>query len=231
MAGHNKGHYSQREQLVMAVLEDAGWSTDPGAIPGAILDWNDRFPSLKFVQDGREITGWSRDGRGTSLYDGCRLNAATMLHDWVSVKTATIAADGKLPAKLGISTGTADHIRGIMEGIEGGASIPLLVFAEDSEGNGYTLTLDLAEKLRGIGFDDLQCPPDGGWGRGKAPKAWLALTTRKCGDGGNGIRTYLCLTVSLFAMGIKKTDWVSCSADQTGSRVEAAFDWEALAKV
>lgn len=220
---------SEREVRVMRILEDEGtWSRDPGSCSGAIIDWNDRFPGLKFVQDGRAETGWTRDGRGTSLYDGVRLNPSTMLHDWISVKTSSIGNDGKLPAKLGISTGTREHIQSIMDGVNGGSSLPTVVFAEDKDGVGFALALDIAKFLRG---QTLEIPPDGGWGRGQAPIAWIDPVERKCGDGGKGIKTYLCMVVSLYACGVRKHHWQECDAESLPTFVDRSFDWETLAKV
>lgn len=239
---------TNRAETVSAAIEgENGWGRDPYTVPGAIPTWDHRFPNLALVADGREVTGFTNRGRGTTAFDMFRsVNDGGILRmDFLSLKTARIAPDGKLPSKIELSTGLDTTISALIEGIDAGASLPTLVWAsEDDTEEGFAIFLDLAEVLRGgiVGIEDY---PENGYGRGKAPAAYYKWSAaRKCGDKGkwnaraDDVFPYVddkgrkwtapdrvCypeLVISLAAIGIKRNAWVPVSLCDLASFVEQA---------
>lgn len=235
-----------------AIEGQNGWNRDPHSVPGAPQAWVERFPGLPFVADGREETGMTRKGRGTTAYDLFRSDGIRV--DFLSLKSDLIAADGKLPAKVELSTGNRDTLDALMDGINRGASLYTVIFCSENDefGNpspeGFCLMLDLAPILR------LGITPIGGgpYPKGKAPPCYFRWSSpRKTGESGNGAArdreflayphvdeqgrlwespTKVCyqeLTISLSTLGYKRKDWIPCNVNELAGMIDAA-DWNLI---
>jgi len=142
----------QRSNAVSGVLEESsgGWSRDPyGAC--VVPVWVERFPGLALVADGRDSTGNTRRGRGTTGFDLFRKVGERA--DFLSIKTETIEKTGRLPSKVSLSTGNESTLSGLLAGIMAGNALPTVIFAskngEDGpELDGKALFVDLGEKIR-----------------------------------------------------------------------------------
>ncbi len=186
-----------RSNLIMRVLEgERGWTRDPHGVKIG-PEWARRFPNLPFIADGRECTGFTRAGRGTTAFDMFRSFEAAdpnaggakyiVRSDFLSIKTANIAADNKLPSKVELSTGNRTTLDAILEGVNAGASIPTLFFASGNlpDGSpdpwGLAIFLDLGEVLR-KGVTPVEEYPEGGYRKGQAPLAYMKWSSpRACG--------------------------------------------------
>ncbi len=199
-----------RSNLIMRVLEGQnGWDRSPHNVKAG-PEWVKRFPNLPFVRDGREETGNTRAGRGTTAFDlfrsfetevevnwGRETVSEVVRSDFLSVKTDNIGDDNKLPSKIELSTGLDRTLEALMEGVQNGASIPTLLFCSKTEENeqgeypspwGLVLFLDLAPILR-QGVASIWEQPEGGYGKGKAPLCYYKWSSaRKCGGGDGGNR-------------------------------------------
>lgn len=257
-----------RSNLILRVLEGQnGWDRDPYSVLAA-PEWCRRFPNLPIVADGREVTGYTRAGRGTTAFDVFRSFQATddnaggvqyiVRSDFLSVKTGNIGKDGKLPSKVEMSTGNRATLEAILEGVQAGASIPTLVFAsgnlEDGSPDpwGLAIFLDLGEVLRN-GVAPIEEYPEGGYGKGKAPLAYMKWSSpRKCGtkrssrerehwsfpcideqgnrwDDASHVR-YPELVCSLSQFGIKRESWVHIHVSDLPEYLERQ-DWERMSKL
>lgn len=237
--GRNGNRFT-RSALVSGRIEGRnGWNRDPHGV-GAGPTWDSRFPSLAFVRDGREETGMSKAGRGTTTFDLFRKVKGPRRDrfDFLSLKTGKIDGDGTLPSQIEISTGNVTTLRAIVEGVNAGAAIPTLVFAsrddenKEPEWDGFALKLDLSPILR-RGIADI----DGGpYGKGKAPEArYRWSSARPCGNAENGkglLREgpfpnideqgrkwsaadkvhYPELVISLHAIGVRREHWTAINA-------------------
>ncbi len=197
------GDRNARSNLIMRVLEGVnGWNRDPYAVKAGET-WRKRFPNLPFVADGRECTGYTRAGRGTTAFDLFRSfevhagpngeSTVVVGSDFLSIKTDQIGDDNKLPSKIELSTGLDRTLEAILEGVRNGASLPTLLFCSKTEDDrpspyGVALFLDLAPILRqGVASIDEQ--PEGGYKKGKAPLCYYKWSSaRKCGGGDGGNR-------------------------------------------
>lgn len=245
---------NERANLVSRTVEGRfGWVRDPYDAPEAVAHWKYRFPSLPIVADGRESTGFTRAGRGTTAFDLFRMvNDGGLLRcDFLSLKTDTIADDGKLPSKIELATGNPVTMQAILDGINNGASLPTMLFCSPNDFNGEPmpdgvgLFLDLGPILRG-GVAGIEGGP---YARGKAPPAYFKWSSaRKTGGGSKGEivrgdlefphvdeqgRKWLAfdrvcypeLIVSLAALGISRRDWTEMSVGEIPAFLEAQ-EWE-----
>lgn len=244
----------RRSNVVSRAIEGYyGWNRDPYAV-SAVEKWSQRFPNLPIVADGREVTGFTRAGRGTTAFDlfRRRLTGGLVRVDFLSIKTDTIGSDGKLPSKLELSTGNESTLRALLEGIEAGASLPTLVFASENDEagepkeEGVAIFLDLAPILRrGIASID-----QGPYGKGEAPDAYYKWSSaRPCGGKGKKVARegwtfphvdeqgrkwiapdkvcYSELVVSLSSLGYSRENWTPVATWQLGDFVENQ-DWSQI---
>lgn len=237
-----------RSNLVSRSIEGYfGWTRDPYQAE-IVPDWVSRFPNLPIVADGREETGHTRAGRGTTAFDLFRRREAGGLirADFLSIKSDTIDDDDTLPNKLQLTAGNASTIRAILEGINRGASMPTVVFASrndengDPETDGFAIFLDVAPILR-RGVADIDLGP---YKKGQAPEAYLKWSSaRKCGGAGKcharadldfphvdetGRRwiapdkvCYPELICSLACLGIKRSSWTPINMCELPHMLEA----------
>lgn len=244
-----------RSNLVSRALEGCfGWCRDPYSA-GTVAEWRHRFPNLPIVADGRDETGHTRAGRGTTAFDLFRVREVRgMLRaDFLSIKTDTIGSDGKLPSKLELSTGNETTLRAILEGIERGASLPTIVFASENDENGdptedgFAIFVDLAPILRG-GIAPIEAGP---YGKGQAPEAYFKWSSaRPCGGKAKKLARegldfphvdeqgrkwiaadkvcYPELVVSLSKLGIKRSSWIPCNIRDLAHLCEDQ-DWGRMA--
>lgn len=192
-------HRSDRGDTISYLLEGAGWDRD---VQGYEQPWNSRFPGLPIVADGREITGKTRKGRGTTVFDlfrkantykGKNLRGDSIVverFDFLSVKTDCIEPGGSLPSRIEVSTGNQATIDGIVAGALSGASIPTLIFAGTDDGSGgfnregKVLAVDVGRFIRDHGVAGID---EGPYTRGKAPPVYMKWSSRRaCGGKGNG---------------------------------------------
>ena len=240
---------SDRSSMVtMAIEGNDGWVRDPYSVTNGAREWALRFPDLPFVADGREVSGFTRKGRGTTVFDLFRsvVSGGVCRTDFLSVKTDTIQPDGKLPSKLEVSTGNMSTIQAIISGVNGGASIPTLVWASKpdpfggTEETGLGLFLDIAPVIRaGV------CGIEGGpYAKGQAPECYLKWSSsRPCGGKNKAAQRadlefpcvdekgrkwiapdkvcYPELIVNLSAMGIRRNDWVEMRLDDIPDVIES----------
>ena len=240
-----------RSSMVTAEIEGfAGWNRDPYAA-GVVPSWDSRFPDLPIVADGRESTGFSDAGRGTTGFDLFRLVDGVRA-DFLSVKTETIEPSGKLPSKLSLSTGNVETLQALIDGIKAGAALSTVVFCSKNgengpETDGLALFFDLAPYLRA----GIPMAPENGWGKGKAPAVYFKWSSRrKCGGKHKAASRqdlefphvdeqgrkwsapdyvhYRELVVSLSAMGIKRGSWIPCNVRDLPAMVERQ-NWHAFA--
>lgn len=186
------GYRIGRSNLVSRAIEGQnGWNRDPYEV-NAVPTWVSRFPKLPIVADGREETGFTRAGRGTTAFDLFRtVNAGGIIRtDFLSIKTDTIGPDGKLPSKVELSTGNVETLSALLDGIQRGASLATVIFASenDAEGDpspyGLALALDLGQVLRD-GIAPIEAGP---YGKGQAPPAYFRWSSpRPCGGKGKRI--------------------------------------------
>lgn len=245
-------HRIGRATAVSEAIEGRnGWSRDPYEA-GVIAEWRRIWPDLPVVADGREETGFTRAGRGTTAFDLFRtveVGGGVLRSDFLSLKTDTIGSDGKLPSKLELSTGNEGTLRALLAGIESGGSLYTLVFASvnDEDGNpsdeGFALFLDLAPILR-AGIAGIESGP---YAKGQAPEAYFKWSSaRPCGGKAKHLaradRTFpyvdeqgrkwiaadkVCypeLIVSLASLGIKRSSWIPCRMSDLPGMLETQ-DW------
>lgn len=244
----------RRSNLVSQAIEgNYGWNRDPYAV-SAVDRWKMLFPNLPIVADGREVTGFTRAGRGTTAFDLFRQDVRNGLPrvDFLSIKTDTIGSDGKLPSKLELSTGNESTLAALLEGIEAGASLPTLVFASendedgDPKSDGVAIFLDLAPILR-HGIAPIEAGP---YGKGEAPDAYFKWSSaRPCGGKGKKVAregwTFPCvdeqgrkwlapdkvcyseLVVSLSSLGYTRESWAQLSVWELAEFVENQ-DWSVI---
>lgn len=188
-----------RANMVSRAVEGRfGWVRDPFDAPGAGETWEFRFPGLPLVADGREKTGFTRAGRGTTAFDLFRSVKAggpsegrreyTRI-DFLSLKSDTIADDNKLPSKIELATGNPDTLAALCQGLCAGAALPTLLFcsrndpAGDPEPEGVALFVDVGPIIRG-GIADIE---NGPYARGQAPPAYFKWSSgRACGGKSKG---------------------------------------------
>lgn len=191
-----------RSSLVTSILVNSGWSQDPYAT-SVIPEWNDRYPDLPIVADGRACK-MHRDegvttpddhramscpdcftdrGRGTTLIDLVRKTGETIHRsDFLSVKCATIGSDGKLPSRIDLGTGNETTIQAIESAAMAGSAIPVVLFAsEDNEDGepsdqGFAVFVDVGPFIREHGTVSVDLD---GYGRGQAPPCYVALSSRR----------------------------------------------------
>lgn len=234
------GYRFTRSALVSGRIEGQnGWNRDPHGV-GAGPTWDSRFEGLPFVRDGREETGMSKAGRGTTAFDLFRKveGLRRPRFDFLSLKTGCIGSDDTLPSQIEVSTGNVVTLDALLAGINRGSAIPTLVFASrddengEPEWDGFALKLDLGPILRaGIASID-----GGPYGKGKAPPARFRWSSaRPSGNAENGkatLRTgpfpcvdeqgrkwsasnkvhYRELVISLYAIGVSREHWVPMNA-------------------
>lgn len=249
-----KTYRNGRANLVSWAIEGHfGWSRDPRAV-GAGPTWDYRFPNLPFVRDGREETGNTRAGRGTTAFDLFRQveTSGYLRTDFLSIKTEAIAADGKLPSKLDLSTGNVGTLDALLEGINNGVALPTVVFASENDENGdavpdgLALVLDLGPVLRG----EIPFAPEGGFGKGEAPDAYFRWSSaRSSGKAGKHFAReewsfpcvdeqgrrwvapdrvqYSELVCSLSSLGIRRGDWTPVHVNQLPAFVET-MNWSEM---
>jgi hypothetical protein len=205
------------------------------------------------VADGREETGFSRAGRGTTGFDLFRSvdSGGIMRTDFLSVKTDTIV-DGKLPSRVQLSTGNTATLAALLEGINRGNSLVTLIFASEPDENGdpspdgFAMVLDLGEVLRN-GIAPIE---NGPYGRGQAPPAYFRWSAaRACGGKSKKILRegnefpyvddqgrkwiaadkvcYSELVCSLSAMGISKESWYPVHISDLVGLIES-LEWDNL---
>lgn len=182
---------SSRHGMVSYAIEGFnGWDRDPYRA-SAIHAYKLRFPNLPLVADGREETGNTRRGRGTTLIDLFRVrkdNVSTKMQlactDMLSIKTEDIPKGGKLPSKLSLATGNVVTQEAIREGAELGAPLATLVYASETDcfgrpmEQGLALFLDLAPIIR-EGIAPVSVIP---YRKGQAPEAYYKWSApRPCG--------------------------------------------------
>lgn len=245
---------ADRSNLVSRELEGRnGWSRDPYEAK-IIPDWLHRFPNLALVADGREETGFTRAGRGTTAFDLFRqVNAGGILRsDFLSIKTDTICSDGKLPSKIELSTGNQTTLAALLEGINRGAALPTVFFVSENDENGdpledgFAIFLDLAPILR-RGIAPIESGP---YGKGEAPEAYFKWSAaRKCGGKAKHLLRadlefphidaqgrrwvaadkvcYPELVVSLSKLGIRRSSWYSVNMSDLQAMCEAQ-DWDRM---
>ncbi len=251
-----------RSNLASRAIEGCfGWCRDPYTAE-VVPEWTARFPNLPIVADGREETGHTRAGRGTTAFDLFRRIDGRDAQDrvvrgirvdFLSIKTDTIASDGKLPSKLELSTGNEATLRAILEGIERGAALPTIVFASENDENGdpmeegFAIFLDLGPILRrGIAGID-----NGPYGKGEAPEAYFKWSSaRPCGGKAKKLARedydfphvdeqgrrwiaadkvcYSELVVSLSSLGYKRSHWIPCQISDLARLCEDQ-DWNRMA--
>lgn len=242
-----------RSNLVSRAIEGQnGWNRDPYAV-GAVPMWVERFPNLPIVADGREETGFTRAGRGTTAFDLFRTVDARGFKrvDFLSIKTDTIADDGKLPSKLELSTGNIDTLNALLGGIDRGAALPTVVFASPNDENGdplvdgLALCLDLGPVLRG-GIAPITGGP---YGKGQAPTAYFRWSAgRPCGGKSKRVARegfefpyvdeqgrkwvapdkvcYSELVCSLSSLGLSRSSWTPVHVSELPGMIEG-MDWTA----
>ncbi len=242
-----KSYRAGRSNLVSRAIEgENGWNRDPFAVQAG-QEWSLRFPGLPFVADGREETGFTRAGRGTTAFDLFRKVEGSSLvrFDFLSIKTDTIDESGKLPSKLELSTGNQATQDAILAGINAGASLPTLLFVSENDefgearSDGFAVFLDLAPVLR-RGIAPITAGP---YGRGEAPEAYFKwASARPCGGGGKALSRalqtfpnvdeqgrkwvaadkvcYPQLIVSLHALNIHQENWTPVQAHELAEYLE-----------
>jgi hypothetical protein len=191
------GRYYRQGLMSHALIHqaDLGWRNDWIDVPGAAADYVHRLPKVKLVADGRPCSEHARQGhtsrmdpvcmlcslcfstkgRGTTLFDLCRQtvrHGSILSYEWLSLKSASVGADGKLPSWLGLTTGNFSTLLRIEKALAAGTPLPTLVWASAKDAEvGYALALDLAVIIREHGVTPITEYP-GKWARGKAPPAW-----------------------------------------------------------
>lgn len=260
MNARNHNDRGVRSVTVSLALEhsSAGWDRDPYRA-GAVGHYTRTFPNLPIVADGRDVTNNTRKGRGTTAFDLFRsVPIPGTQHkrvDLLSIKTATIGKDGKLPSKVECSTGNEETLQGLIEGIHNGGSLATVIFASENDpetgepsSDGYALFVNLGPVLRAGIAEPL---PDGErYGRGRAPTAYYKWSSsRKCGGKSKHIAReglsfphidekgrkwtapdrvcYRELVVSLASMGVKREAWVRCNIRDIPAMVNGQ-DWDAI---
>lgn len=245
---------NRSNEVSRAIEGRFGWFRDPYAAE-AVASWVAAFPNLPIVADGREETGMTRAGRGTTAFDLFRSVVAGGVKrvDFLSIKTDTIGSDGKLPSKLELSTGNETTLNALLDGINNGAAYPTIVFASENDENGdpcdegFAIFLDLAPILR-AGIAGIEHGP---YGKGQAPEAYFKWSSaRPCGgkhkklaresmefpcvdeQGRKWIAAdrvcYPELVVSLSKLGIKRSSWIPCRMSDLARLCEDQ-DWDTMA--
>ena len=250
-----KKYRTERSNLVSRTCEGRnGWFRDPHEAK-VIPDWAHRFPNLPLVADGREETGYSRAGRGTTAFDLFRRVDIGGIYrvDFLSIKTDTIGSDGKLPSKLELSTGRLETLVALLEGIHSGSALPTVVFVSENDEfgepleDGFAIFLDLAPILR-RGIASIEHGP---YAKGKAPEAYFKWSSaRPCGGKSKHLvradrefpyvdeenRRWISpdkvcypeLVVSLSSLGLRRSDWRPINVRDLPEFVQAQ-DWDMMA--
>lgn len=248
------GYRIGRSNLVSTAIEGRnGWDRDPYAV-GAVPTWVERFPGLPMVADGREVTHFTRAGRGTTAFDLFRQveSCGIIRTDFLSLKTDTIGPDGKLPSKVELATGNVETLSALLDGINRGAALPTLVFASENDDNGdplldgFAIVIDLGEVLRN-GIAPIEAGP---YGKGQAPPAYFRWSAaRPCGGKGKRILRenltfphideqgrrwvapdkvcYSELVCSFAGLGLTRADWRPVHVSDLPGLVET-LDWNIL---
>lgn len=243
-----------RSGVVSGFMEGRyGWNRDPydaGVIPA----WYDRWPDLPIVADGREVTGYTKKGRGTTAFDLFRQveSGGLLRDDFLSIKTITIEKSGKLASKIEVSTGNVETVDALVSGVQAGASLPTVIFASRNNfdgtiaHDGMALFLDLGPIIR-KGIADVNGGP---YGPGKAPPCYFKWSSRRpCGGkykhkaregkeypyideqgrkwSASNYVHYRELVVSLSACGLDRSSWIPCHISKLADFVEIQ-GWDAM---
>lgn len=227
----SKGRENMRRSFaaeLSAALAENGWERNPYRVPGAVADWNRRFPAVPIVDDGE-----TEAGRGSTCFDKVRRveTDGIIRFDWLSEKTAAQENNGKIPTKFSLCTGSPATIAGVIEACAEGASYPTILVVAARNGGAYWLAANLGQVLREYGVAPIGLYPEDGYKKGHAPPLYVRWSAKRssgvkrlenmraCGIPDeplrviNGVRVgpgyfqYPELTVSLSSLGVTRDVW------------------------